>query len=69
MESKIYFGCTTPFGENKPDDIFYENILPILKENKIKKEDIEIIARHIADMCETAYGNGMESEAFNSVEL
>lgn len=29
--TNFYFGCGNPFGENKPDDIFYKHILPILK--------------------------------------
>ena len=69
MEQKFYFGGGNPFGENKPDDIFYKNILPILKKYKVKDKDIVNIANHIGNMCETAYANGIESEAFDRSEM
>lgn len=69
MEQNFYFGGGNPFGENKPDDIFYNNILPLLKKNNVNDSDIEQIAHHIGNMCETAYGNGMECEAFDRSEM
>ena len=68
METKIYFGCSDPYGDNKPEDVFYKHILPILKKNNVKNKDIETITHKIVEMCEMSYSNGIASEAFDNTE-
>lgn len=68
METKFYFGCSDPYGDNKPEDVFYKHILPILKKNKVKNKDIETITHKIVEMCEMSYANGMAEEVFSNME-
>ena len=69
MEHKIYIGCTDPYGDNKPEEIFYRYILPLLKKNRVRNNDIEFITHKVAAMCEIAYANGMCSEAFDRADM
>lgn len=65
----IYFGCSDPFGENKPEEIFYENILPVLRKNSLSDNDVDAVAQNIREMIERAYSNGQDSESFDREDV
>ena len=67
-KSYYYFGCSDSFGENRVDDVFTDEVLPILKSHNIPDDDIIGIAKGIDEMVSRAYTNGMDSEAFNNSE-
>lgn len=61
----IYFGCSDPYGDNRPEDIFYSDVLPVLRKHGLPEDEIYAVANSVREMIERAYSNGMDSEAFD----
>lgn len=61
----IYFGCSDPYGDNRPEEIFYSDVLPVLRKNGLSEDEIYAVANSVRDMIERAYENGRDSESFD----
>lgn len=61
-----YFGYTDPFGRNEPDEVFEQQILPILENSNISEENRNTIIEAIREMCQRSYDNGSACNSFYS---
>lgn len=68
MSKEYYIGSGDYFGKNGPNEKFNKELVPFLKKLGIKEKYIDRIAKHVEDIYQIGYSNGVDNTEWTHAE-